>query len=107
MIMWLKDKLRKKNKYKLRPLSKEERKKIVDYAVTRTSKLMRETKGMSTEEIKKYKKENGYAEISEEDSKKYREIFQKAFEKAIKGDIDKDNSLKVLFKRAFLKSKYN
>lgn len=105
--MWLKDKLRKKNKYKLRPLSKEERKKIVDYAVTRTSKLMRETKGMSTEEIKKYKKENGYAEISEEDSKKYREIFQKAFEKAIKGDIDKDNSLKVLFKRAFLKSKYN
>lgn len=107
MIMWLKDKLRKKNKYKLRPLSKEERKKIVDYAVTRTSKLMRETKGMSTEEIKKYKKENGYAEISEEDSKKYREIFQKAFEKTMKGDVKKDNSLKALFKRAFLQSKCN
>lgn len=107
MIMWLKDKLRKKNKYKLKSLSKEERKNIVDYAVARTSKLMRETKGMSAEEIKKYKKENGYAEISEEDSKKYREIFQKAFEKTMKGDIDKDNSLKALFKRAFLKSKYN
>lgn len=107
MIMWLKNKLRKKNKYKLRPLSKEERKNIIDYAIARTSKLMRETKGMSAEEIKKYKKENGYKEISEEDSKKYREIFQKAFEKAMKEDVKKDNSLKALFKRAFLQSKCN
>ena len=107
MIMWLKNKLRKKNKYKLRPLSKEERKKILDHAVARTSKLMRETKGMSIDEVRKYKKENGYREISEEDSKKYREIFQKAFEKAMKGDVKKDNSLKTLFKRAFLQSKCN
>ena len=34
-------------------------------------------------------------------------MFQKAFEKAMKEDVKKDNSLKALFKRAFLQSKYN
>lgn len=107
MFSWLEDKLKSRNKYRLKPLSTEEKQKIVDYAVARTSKLMRETKGMSIDEVRKYKKENGYKEISEEDSKKYREIFQKAFEKAMKGDVKKENSLKALFKRAFLQSKYN
>lgn len=100
-------KRQKKNKFKLRHLSEKEKKEILEKALAKTSKFMKDTRGMSMEEIQEYRKENGYKEISEEDNKRYREMFQKAFEKAIKGDIDKDNSLKALFKRAFLKSKYN
>lgn len=100
-------KRQKKNKFKLRHLSEKEKKEILEKALAKTSKFMKDTRGMSMEEIQEYRKKNGYKEISEEDNKRYREMFQKAFEKAIKGDIDKDNSLKALFKRAFLKSKYN
>lgn len=102
MFSWMR--MIKKNKFKLIPLSEKEKKEILEKALAKTSKFMKDTRGMSLEEIQEYKKENGYKEISEEDSKKYREIFQKAFEKAMKGDVDKDNSLKALFKRAFLKS---
>lgn len=105
MFSWMR--MIKKNKFKLRPLSEKEKKEILEKALAKTSKFMKDTRGMSLDEIQEYKKENGYKEISEKDSKKYREIFKKAFEKAMKGDVDKDNSLKALFKRAFLKSKYN
>lgn len=105
MFFWMKR--QKNNKFKLRHLSEKEKKEILEKALAKTSKFMKDTRGMSMDEIQEYRKENGYKEISEEDNKRYREMFQKAFEKAIKGDIDKDNSLKALFKRAFLKSKYN
>lgn len=105
MFSWIKR--QKKNKFKLRPLSEKEKKEILEKALAKTSKFMKDTRGMSMDEIQKYRKENGYKEISEEDNKRYREMFQKAFEKAMKGDISKDNSLKALFKRAFLQSKCN
>lgn len=91
MIFWLK---RKKNKpvLELSVLSKKQRDKIINNALSSVSKMMKETKGMTPEEIKKYKEQNGYKEISEEDNKKYREMFQKAFEEARKGDVKKNNS---------------
>jgi len=105
MFSWMKR--QKKNKFKLRPLSEKEKKEILEKALAKTSKFMKDTRGMSMDEIQEYRKENGYKEISEEDNKRYREMFQKAFEKAMKEDVKKDNSLKALFKRAFLQSKYN
>lgn len=95
----------KESKNKLPILSQKEIRKISENAVASVSRMLKETKGMTPEEIKKYKEQNGYKEISEEDKKRYREMFQKAFEKARKGDVKKNNSIKEILKNIFIKSK--
>jgi len=95
----------KKSKNKLPILSQKEIRKISENAVASVTKMLKETKGMTPEEIKKYKEQNGYKEISEEDKKRYREMFQKAFEKARKGDVKENNSIKEILKNIFIKSK--
>ena len=95
----------KESKNKLPILSQKEIRKISENAVASVSRMLKETKGMTPEEIKKYKEQNGYKEISEEDKKRYREMFQKAFEKARKGDVKKNNSIKEILKNIFINSK--
>ncbi len=85
MFSWL-TKIKNKGKYKIKPLSKNELETISAKAIAETSKFLRETRGMNLEELEKYKKEKGYKELSEKESKEYREIFQKSFEAVMKGN---------------------
>ena len=61
MFSWMKR--QKKNKFKLRPLSEKEKKEILEKALAKTSKFMKDTRGMSMDEIQEYRKENGGIKI--------------------------------------------